>query len=332
MTSWATSSDYALQWKCVRGITFQPVQDAGRNEDFDPSTDRFVLSDIRKAIIDAGTAFEAGDIIPAAVQPGIDCHRLCTAQRRQDRADHVLSSRRTCWWRHCPMPLPSRSIRICTRQILNFFSLATVECNNPERLDALLCCLPQVPVPEGMGYENIFRIAIVEFLDAAQFLHLPGEALLRAFRDAQQGRSFRLIPTICSIATQPRLSGAKCRWRRDESRHHDIRRVGDPFAGGCLVIVGNQAGFFILPLLAVVALNAGAILAVRSPTPLGGRFGAASGFSILVLACVLLFSRVIAMSGACWWPGSPPCRRSRAVPAIAIRTWKARPPAAPPER
>jgi hypothetical protein len=55
------------------------------------------------------------------------------------------------------------------KQIMNFFSLATVECNNPERLDALLCCLPQVPVPEGMGYENIFRIAIVEFLDAHNF-------------------------------------------------------------------------------------------------------------------------------------------------------------------
>jgi hypothetical protein len=44
-----------------------------------------------------------------------------------------------------------------------------VECNNPERLDALLCCLPQIPVPEGMGYENIFRIAIVEFLDPHNF-------------------------------------------------------------------------------------------------------------------------------------------------------------------
>ena len=28
---------HALEWRCVRGITFQPVQDAGRNEGFDKS-------------------------------------------------------------------------------------------------------------------------------------------------------------------------------------------------------------------------------------------------------------------------------------------------------
>ena len=46
-----------------------------------------------------------------------------------------------------------------------FFSLATQECNTPERLEALLCCLPQVPVPAGLGYDAMFRIAVVEFLE-----------------------------------------------------------------------------------------------------------------------------------------------------------------------
>ena len=36
-------------------------------------------------------------------------------------------------------------------------------------LIALLCCLPEAPVPEGIGYENLFRIAIVEFMDAHNF-------------------------------------------------------------------------------------------------------------------------------------------------------------------
>ena len=55
------------------------------------------------------------------------------------------------------------------RQVFEFFSLATTQCNTPERLEALLCCLPEVPVPQGLGYENIFRLAIVEFLDAHNF-------------------------------------------------------------------------------------------------------------------------------------------------------------------
>src|SRR5437868_9370991 len=42
---------HALEWQCVRGVTFQPVQDAGRNENFDAKHDRVLLSDIRRAII-----------------------------------------------------------------------------------------------------------------------------------------------------------------------------------------------------------------------------------------------------------------------------------------
>jgi uncharacterized radical SAM superfamily Fe-S cluster-containing enzyme len=106
---------FALQWKCVRGITFQPVQDAGRNEGFDPSTDRFVLSDIRKAIIAAGTPFTAGDIIRCrATRNRLPSATPC-ATARGSRPSHP-TSRRTCWWRRCPMPLPSRSTRTCTNR------------------------------------------------------------------------------------------------------------------------------------------------------------------------------------------------------------------------
>src|SRR5436309_12296680 len=42
---------HALEWRCVRGITFQPVQDAGRNENFDKERDRIVRSEIRWRIV-----------------------------------------------------------------------------------------------------------------------------------------------------------------------------------------------------------------------------------------------------------------------------------------
>ena len=45
---------HALEWRCVRGVTFQPVQDAGRNEGFDPKANRMVLSQIRCAVAEAG--------------------------------------------------------------------------------------------------------------------------------------------------------------------------------------------------------------------------------------------------------------------------------------
>ena len=60
---------HALQWSCVRGVTFQPIQDAGRNVDFNPNRDRALLSDIRRAIIDSDTEFTAADIIPLPCNP-----------------------------------------------------------------------------------------------------------------------------------------------------------------------------------------------------------------------------------------------------------------------
>ncbi len=160
--------NHALKWKCVRGITFQPVQDAGRNEGFDPAADRFVLSDIRKAIIAAGTPFTAGDIIPLPCNP--ESISIGYALRNGDKIAPITSYfPREMLVEALPNAITFEKYPDLHKQIMNFFSLSTVECNNPERLDALLCCLPQVPVPEGMGYENIFRIAIVEFLDAHNF-------------------------------------------------------------------------------------------------------------------------------------------------------------------
>ena len=45
----------------------------------------------------------------------------------------------------------------------------TADTNTAERLGSLLCCLPDVPMPEGSGYENVFRVTIVEFLDRFNF-------------------------------------------------------------------------------------------------------------------------------------------------------------------
>lgn len=159
---------HALTFKCVRGITFQPIQDAGRNDGFDVDENRFVLSDIRKAIIKAGTAFGEGDIIPLPCNP--ESISIGYALRNGEVIAPITSFfPKEMLVEALPNAITFEKYPDLHKQILNFFSLSTVECNNPEKLDALLCCLPQIPVPEGMGYENIFRIAIVEFMDAHNF-------------------------------------------------------------------------------------------------------------------------------------------------------------------
>ena len=59
---------HALTYSCVRGVTFQPVQDAGRNLNFDKNRDRVVLTDIRREIGTSGV-FGTEDVIPLPCNP-----------------------------------------------------------------------------------------------------------------------------------------------------------------------------------------------------------------------------------------------------------------------
>ena len=106
--------DFALGWNCVRGITFQPIQDAGRNEGFDKNRDRVLLSDIRREIIAAGTALRRRrhhSRCPAIRNRSPSAMRSATGatSRRSPR-----SSRRTSWSTRCRTRSPSRNIPSCT--------------------------------------------------------------------------------------------------------------------------------------------------------------------------------------------------------------------------
>ena len=152
----------------MRGVTFQPIQDAGRNEGFDPFGDRVVLSEIRQKIIDAGTPFGAGDIIPLPCNP--ESIAIGYALRKGRQIAPITSFfPRDMLVEALPNAIAFEKYPALHRQVFEFFSLSTAQCNMPEKLSALLCCLPKVPLPQGLGYENIFRIAIVEFLDAYNF-------------------------------------------------------------------------------------------------------------------------------------------------------------------
>ena len=52
---------------------------------------------------------------------------------------------------------------------LNLFSTAIGSDTHPARLKELLCCMPKVLAGGDVGYANIFRVLIVEFIDAQSF-------------------------------------------------------------------------------------------------------------------------------------------------------------------
>ena len=65
--------EFALKQRCVRGVTFQPVQVAGRTEGFDSAVDRLTVSEVRRAIIEQHPLFKEEDVIP------VPCHPDCLA-------------------------------------------------------------------------------------------------------------------------------------------------------------------------------------------------------------------------------------------------------------
>jgi len=160
---------HALSYTCVRGITFQPVQDAGRNLDFDKNRDRTLLTDIRRAIAtQAGEVFESDDIIPLPCNPdsiaiayGLrDGTNITPITRLIPKEEFLAAAPNTISFERYP-ELKNR--------LFDLLSLASSGERTQTVLGDLLCCLPQIEMPHDLGYDRVFRIVIVQFLDRYNF-------------------------------------------------------------------------------------------------------------------------------------------------------------------
>ena len=58
---------YALKQKCVRGVTFQPTQVAGRNDDYNDQQGRITLTEVRRKIYEQSPVFTPQDLIPCTL-------------------------------------------------------------------------------------------------------------------------------------------------------------------------------------------------------------------------------------------------------------------------
>ncbi|MEO7688705.1 MAG: radical SAM protein [Sphingomonas sp.] len=157
---------HALEWSCVRGVTFQPVQDAGRNEGFDGKANRILLTQIRREVAKADV-FGIEDMIPLPCNPdqicigyGLRHGKSVTPITSLLPREIILSGPNTVSYEAYPKLRES---------ILDLLSLATAQANTEEKLAGLLCCLPQAMVPQDLSYANSFRVVILQFLDRYNF-------------------------------------------------------------------------------------------------------------------------------------------------------------------
>ncbi|MGD0864777.1 MAG: radical SAM protein [Rhizomicrobium sp.] len=159
---------HALTYSCVRGITFQPIQDAGRNVGFDKNTDRMLLTDIRREIGLRSGIFNEDDIIPLPCNPdeiaigyGLRDGMNVTPITRFIPKEEILAA--------SPNTISFEKYPELRRRVFDLMSLSVTGEATKSVLGDLLCCLPQVEVPEDLGYDKVFRVVIVQFLDRFNF-------------------------------------------------------------------------------------------------------------------------------------------------------------------
>ena len=160
--------DFALEQPCVRGVTLQPIQHAGRTDGFDPATDRLTLTEVRRKILEQTAVFRPEDVIPVPCHP--DSLAMAYALKIDGKAvpltglidPQVLinGGRNTIVFEQ------DDAVR---DGVFKLFATNHSPASGATTLRDLLCCLPGVLAPEGLGYRNIFRVLIMQFIDQHAF-------------------------------------------------------------------------------------------------------------------------------------------------------------------
>ncbi|MCH9739551.1 MAG: radical SAM protein [Epsilonproteobacteria bacterium] len=170
--------EFSRAYRCVRGVVFQPVQEAGRihaHDDF-----RITLSEIRQTIIkDKTNPFNSEDMIPLPCDPhkigvGYAAKTMSVDENGKPYANLMPVTGQ----------IPKEMItkqkgtvsfeqdRKFVKTVVETVSLDTAMGEGILRdkiKQKLFCCWPSFLTPENMGYENVYRIVIMEFSDMVNF-------------------------------------------------------------------------------------------------------------------------------------------------------------------
>jgi uncharacterized radical SAM superfamily Fe-S cluster-containing enzyme len=156
---------FAVAQPCVRGVTFQPIQEAGRTLGYDRHENRLTVSEIRRRIAEQSELFTAADVVPVPCNP--DTLAMAYAlklggevvplTRFVDAATLVSGERSTIVFEH------DTALRA---RLFELFATNHSPQSQASCLADLLCCLPRVEAPAALDYRNVFRVLIVQFMDA----------------------------------------------------------------------------------------------------------------------------------------------------------------------
>ena len=182
--------EFALTQPAVRGVTFQPVQAAGRLEGFDSARHRLTLTEVRRRILEQTTVFRQEDLIPVPCHP--DALAMAYALKLGGRVVPLTGmidpqiliegGRNSIVYERDP------AVR---EGLFRLFSTSHSPESGAASLRDLLCCLPRVEVPAEFAYANLFRVLIVQFMDAQAF---DVRSVKKSCIHIVHPRDLRLIP------------------------------------------------------------------------------------------------------------------------------------------
>jgi tetraether lipid synthase len=160
--------DFGLEQRCVRGVAIQPVQAAGRLEQFDAAKHRLTLTEVRRRILEQTTVFRPEDIIPVPCHP--DSLAMAYALKWNGKVtpltglidpDVLINAGRNT--------IVFEADDAIQKNLFKVFSTNHSPQSSAASLWELLCCLPKIRSLNSLNYENLFRVIIMQFIDAHSF-------------------------------------------------------------------------------------------------------------------------------------------------------------------
>lgn len=163
--------EFAKEQPCVRGVTFQPVQAAGRLENYDgpfsPERDRLTLTEVRRKILRQTDLFEPEDIIP------VPCHADSVAMAYAIKREGKLVPLTGLVEPRLLMDAGRNTISYegqsdLQEKLFEAFSTRHGAAGQASAISDLLSVLPEGGQPE-LTIKDVFRVLIVQFIDAHSF-------------------------------------------------------------------------------------------------------------------------------------------------------------------
>jgi uncharacterized radical SAM superfamily Fe-S cluster-containing enzyme len=186
--------EFALRQPCVRGVTFQPVQQAGRLAGYSAAEHRLTLTEVRRRILGQTSLFKQEDIIPVPCHP--DSLAMAYALKlaggvtpltsmippevlingaantiiyEQDSGIRAHLAQHPELLANAAAGAVKTALNPVKEGLFKLFSTNHSPQSQASTLRDLLCCLPQMLAPQDLTYQNLFRILIVQFIDADSF-------------------------------------------------------------------------------------------------------------------------------------------------------------------